>query len=77
MRMLFHTQFVAAACSAGRFSGSRGACRQIHAIAQAAAGMDSTVIGLAWMGLVAWKPPNVLPWIAWLPGLVFGDTISY
>ena len=79
VRMLFHSQFVAAAflgwsiqwkspARADKSTSIRQALRR-HGL--------QTVIGLAWIGLVAWKAPAVLPWIAVVAaGLLLSIPIS-
>ena len=66
VRMLFHTQFVFAALlgwsihwkSPARADKSTSLTQALrrHGL--------QTAIGLAWVGLVAWKAPDVLPWVA-------------
>ena len=66
VRMLFHTQFVAAALLGWSIQWKSPArIDKSTSIAQALRrhGLQ-TAIGLAWMGLVAWQAPDVLPWIA-------------
>ena len=79
VRMLFHTQFVAAAllgwsiqwkspARADKSTSIRQALRR-HGL--------QTAIGIAWMALVAWKAPNVLPWIALVAaGLLLSIPVS-
>ncbi len=79
VRMLFHSQFVAAAllgwsiqwkspARADKSTSVKQALRR-HGL--------QTVIGLGWMGLVAWKAPDVLPWIALVAaGLLLAIPIS-
>ena len=79
VRMLFHTQFVAAAllgwsiqwrspARADQSTSLRQALRR-HGL--------QTALGIAWMGLVAWAAPNVLPWIALVAaGLIFAIPVS-
>ena len=79
VRMLFHTQFVAAAllgwsiqwkspARADKSTSIRQALRR-HGL--------QTAIGILWMGLVAWKAPNVLPWIALVAaGLLLSIPVS-
>ena len=66
VRMLFHTQFVFAALlgwsihwkSPARADKSTPLTQALrrHGL--------QTAIGLAWVGVVAWKAPDVLPWLA-------------
>jgi membrane glycosyltransferase len=66
VRMLFHTQFVCAALlgwsiqwkSPARVDKSTPMMQALrrHGL--------QTAIGLVWVGLVAWKAPDVLPWLA-------------
>ena len=66
VRMLFHTQFVFAALlgwsirwkSPARADKSTSLTQALrrHGL--------QTAIGLAWVGVVAWKAPDVLPWVA-------------
>ena len=66
VRMLFHTQFVVAALlgwsiqwkSPARADNSTSVTQALrrHGL--------QTAIGIVWVGLVAWKAPDVLPWLA-------------
>lgn len=79
VRMLFHTQFVAAAFLGWSIQWKSPArADKSTSIVQALRrhGLQ-TVIGLAWIGLVAWKAPGVLPWIAVVAaGLLLSIPIS-
>ncbi|MEO8186005.1 MAG: glucans biosynthesis glucosyltransferase MdoH [Burkholderiaceae bacterium] len=79
VRMLFHTQFVGAALLGWSIQWKSPArADKSTSITQALRrhGLQ-TAIGLAWVGLVAWKAPNVLPWIALVAaGLLLAIPIS-
>ena len=79
VRMLFHTQFVAAALLGWSIQWKSPArADKSTSIAQALRrhGLQ-TVIGLAWVALVAWKAPSVLPWIALVAaGLMLSIPVS-
>ncbi len=79
VRMLFHTQFVAAALLGWSIQWKSPArADKSTSITQALRrhGLQ-TVIGFAWVGLVAWKAPNVLPWIGLVAaGLLLSIPIS-
>ena len=79
VRMLFHTQFVFAALLGWSIQWkSPSRADKSTSITQALRrhGLQ-TAIGLAWVGVVAWKAPNVLPWIAPVAaGLLFAIPIS-
>ena len=79
VRMLFHSQFVAAALLGWSLQWKSPArADKSTSITQALRrhGLQ-TVIGLAWMGLVAWKAPDALPWIALVAaGLLLAIPIS-
>jgi membrane glycosyltransferase len=66
VRMLFHTQFVFAALLGWQIQWKSPArADRSTSLAQGLRrhGMQ-TVIGLAWVGVVAWKAPAMLPWLA-------------
>jgi membrane glycosyltransferase len=66
VRMLFHTQFVFAALLGWQIQWKSPArADKSTSLAQALRrhGMQS-VIGLVWVGVVAWKAPAMLPWLA-------------
>ncbi len=79
IRMLFHTQFVFAALLGWSIQWkSPSRADKSTSITQALRrhGLQ-TAIGLAWVGVVAWKAPDVLPWIAPVAaGLLFAIPIS-
>ncbi|HZA95997.1 MAG TPA: glucans biosynthesis glucosyltransferase MdoH, partial [Burkholderiaceae bacterium] len=79
VRMLFHTRFVAAALLGWSIQWKSPArADKSTSIPQALQrhGLQ-TLIGLAWIGLVVWKAPNVLPWIALVAaGLLLSIPIS-
>jgi membrane glycosyltransferase len=79
VRMLFHTRFVAAALLGWSVQwNSPARDDKSTSIAQALRrhGLQ-TLIGLSWVGLVAWKAPGVLPWIALVAaGLLLSIPIS-
>ncbi len=79
VRMLFHTQFVAAALLGWAIQWKSPArADKSTSIAQALRRhWLQTLIGLAWVGVVAWKAPDVLPWIALVAaGLLLSIPIS-
>ncbi|HVE90608.1 MAG TPA: glucans biosynthesis glucosyltransferase MdoH [Burkholderiaceae bacterium] len=79
IRMLFHTQFVFAALLGWSIQWkSPSRADKSTSVTQALRrhGLQ-TAIGLAWVGVVAWKAPDVLPWIAPVAaGLLFAIPIS-
>ena len=79
VRMLFHTQFVAAALLGWSIQWkSPSLADQSTSLRQALRrhGLQ-TAIGMAWMALVAWAAPNVLPWIALVAaGLLLAIPVS-
>jgi membrane glycosyltransferase len=79
IRMLFHTQFVFAALLGWSIQWkSPSRADKSTSITQALRrhGLQ-TAIGLAWVGVVAWMAPDVLPWIAPVAaGLLFAIPIS-